>query len=502
MATKIQLSDGDPVGQKLLELIPIKANELGWYSEDSSLSEYVVMMFSSPKSEDEIVKELTSELLQPEDRGAPEFAHWLFTTIPELRGESNGGSISTQPIAQTEMQQTPGGEMDVDSAPSDNIPTGPKSMRNSSRPRRNNNMLGQISKHMDRTNDSVLHRVRNSKGSERVNSHSREPPKGPRGQQATRLPRGPAGRPTGPMGMSQMQGSPGMGMGMNMSPQQQMQMLQLYEQQALMMSQMLNAKNNPRQFAADAQLMGLEPQSTHSRSLFDRVDSRQKWNKRPGHKGPSVPASALNPNVMTDTSNEPSSSMEVEASQPDPTLPPSETTCRFNLKCTNADCGYAHQSPSAPPGVPIDVHDKCTFGAACLNFKCVASHPSPAQKLVHKAEMDCKYFPNCTNPGCPFKHPAMPLCRFGGDCSKEGCKFTHLQTKCRFKPCKNANCPYKHDEGQRGTFTDKVWVADEVKGGHVSERKFVDEEKEEELIIPGSSSSDAGASLTAGMEVH
>lgn len=66
----------------------------------------------------------------------------------------------------------------------------------------------------------------------------------------------------------------------------------------------------------------------------------------------------------------------------------------------------------------------------------------------------------------------------------EGCKYTHLQTMCRFKPCTNRFCPYKHEEGQRGTFQDKVWTADGSKD-HVSERKFVDPSAPEELLVPG-----------------
>jgi len=60
--------------------------------------------------------------------------------------------------------------------------------------------------------------------------------------------------------------------------------------------------------------------------------------------------------------------------------------------------------------------------------------------------------------------------------------FTHLKQKCKFHPCKNPVCPYQHDEGQRAVFEDKKWE----KEGHVSERKFVvGEHEEEEVILPG-----------------
>lgn len=183
-----------------------------------------------------------------------------------------------------------------------------------------------------------------------------------------------------------------------------------------------------------------------------------------------------------------SSSMEVESSQNHPKEPSPDTICRFNLKCTKQDCPFAHSSPEAPPGTTIDVSDRCPFGAACKNRKCVGRHPSPAQKLGYQTQQECKFFPNCTNPSCPFRHPSttMPMCKYGADCKLEGCKFIHNKTMCKFNPCTNPNCVYKHAEGQsRGKFHDKVWVAEGGEQGHVSDRKFVDDEMvDEELVVP------------------
>ena len=58
----------------------------------------------------------------------------------------------------------------------------------------------------------------------------------------------------------------------------------------------------------------------------------------------------------------------------------------------------------------------------------------------------------------------------------------------------NARCPYKHVEGQRGSYADKVWTADgteKIEDEHVSERKFVVDEGEEELIRPDASGAPA-----------
>jgi nuclear polyadenylated RNA-binding protein NAB2 len=79
----------------------------------------------------------------------------------------------------------------------------------------------------------------------------------------------------------------------------------------------------------------------------------------------------------------------------------------------------------------------------------------------------------------------MPICRNGADCVTPNCKFTHVTTLCKFNPCLNPICTFKHVEGQkRGKFEDKVWVAD-GNAEHVSERKFVNDNDKEELIIPG-----------------
>lgn len=228
---------------------------------------------------------------------------------------------------------------------------------------------------------------------------------------------------------------------------------------------------------------------------------------RPLHERMQHPNRSQNNNFQKRHEHQPQSqndnSMDVEMNSSDKvdSLSP-DTTCRFNLSCTNKDCKFAHQSPAAPPGTAIDVADVCTFGAACKNRKCVGRHPSPAQKIAHQTTQDCIYFPNCKNTNCPFRHPTMPLCRNGADCTTPDCKFTHVKTMCKFNPCLNPTCAFKHEEGQkRGKFDDKVWVADGTKE-HVSERKFVDEDGNEELILPGgAASADTGAGRSGDAEV-
>ena len=363
-------------------------------------------------------------------------------------------------------------------------------------------MMNQLSKAMDRSGDTALHRVRTQQGTERINMHNRQPPRGPRNdpprypqmQSNGRLMGGPSGGianggAAGPM--------------MQMTPQQQMQLMAMFEEQARMMAQIMPPQQQ-QTFMSGMEHPAINPAFQNSgqpagRSLFERIESNPRrlngfgsqpndgssYSNQKPHLASEADLNVGNGNI--------SSSMEVENSQI--AEPSPDTVCKFNLKCTKKDCPYAHQSPAAPPGTAVDVNDVCPFGAACKNKKCVGRHPSPFQRVAHASEQDCKFFPNCTNASCPFRHPTMPMCKYGADCSREGCKFTHVKIMCKFNPCLNPDCPYKHAEGQkRGKFGDKVWTADQEKE-HVSERKFVDSEMgEEELIVPETKAEDQGMS--------
>lgn len=348
---------------------------------------------------------------------------------------------------------------------------------------RGKRIMGQISRAMDRTHDSVLHRVRGTSGNERINTHARNPPTGPR-MGAGRLPRGSNARQASIQhGLATMQGltptTPGMngpmgGMGAwGMMPNQPPSadvMAMLHQQQQLLsqMQQMMNqngSKNGGR-----------------GRPLYERSQHPNQRGNNRGRGGHHQNGhSHASDNANNDATEGDDSEMSgVKREPPNP----EETVCRFNLTCNNKDCKFAHQSPAAPRGITVDVKDVCTFGAACKNFKCVARHPSPATRAAHQSELDCKFWPNCQNPHCPFKHPSKPPCRNGGDCKTPGCEFYHTTVMCKFRPCTNRFCTFKHEDGQRGTFPDKVWTADGTKE-HVSERKFADDKAAEEQVIPG-----------------
>lgn len=542
MAVEVTLNT--PLAEALSNVVQPKLSEVGWSTgglDDSALGEYIILMLVNGKTQEQIAAELSNDLLNlgPEDTGATDFAKWLFEQVNILNGQLNGHSAPQTSQAQQgqaipsyideaslsrggNRQANDGGSTDAEMGEAmdggqngimyaslirdlvihkplteANRPTGPKSMRNPSR-NGNRRMIGQIAKAMDRSTDAVLHRVRSQQGTERINMHTRPPPKGPRTDQ-NRIPRAqPNGRPVGmPNGSIPKGGAAGPLI--QMTPQQQMQLMSMYEEQARMMQQLFSPQQ-PQMFMPainpNFDNSGASPRQQPGRSLFDRVESKPQQQNGHLHKGAQFNGGNFQSQAPTTNTDNPSnyangdisSSMEVESSQGHPPESASETICRFNLTCTKKDCPYAHQSPEAPPGTTIDVTDECPFGAACKNRKCVGRHPSPAQKIVHQSEQDCRFFPHCTNPACPFRHPtAMPPCRFGADCKNEGCKFTHVKTMCRFNPCLNPQCPFKHAEGQkRGVFGDKVWrVADDSEDkGHVSERKFVDEMGEEELVVP------------------
>ncbi|KAI1213777.1 uncharacterized protein F4807DRAFT_409019 [Annulohypoxylon truncatum] len=482
-----------PLADALNMAIQPKLVEVGWASggaDDGALSEYIILMLVNKKTQDQIAAELAGDLLSlgPDDPGARDFAKWLFDEIETLNAQLNGGSgqlgnangdatQNAMPSADQDADMT----MSVD-GPELNAPTGPRSMRNgAARGGREKRMLGQMTKAMDRSHDNVLHRVR-ANGNERINTH-RTPPTGPRGgfgRGNTRMPNNRAAGFAAHLNQAvgnmspQMHGPPPAMNGMNdmswMMPGAQDQLFQMIQQQNQMMQQMQQQLNQQNQNA------GGRP---HGRSLFDRVQS-PRGGRRGGHANGHRPHQ-----VDSASSNGATGDEDIDMAQAKRDPPNPETTvCKYNLSCTNRECKFAHQSPAAPPNTTVDISDVCTYGAACKNRKCVGRHPSPATKRAHQNEQECKFFPNCANMNCPFKHPDMPPCRNGGDCAVEGCKFTHLQTMCKYSPCTNRFCPYKHEEGQRGTFQDKVWTAGGA-GGHVSERKFVDGDGLEELIVPG-----------------
>ncbi|KAL2870963.1 mRNA-binding protein NAB2 [Aspergillus lucknowensis] len=484
---------GTPLADALSNAIQPKLVEMGWSSDssDSALTEYVILMLVNGKTQEQIASELSNDLLGlgEGDTQALDFSRWLFEQVESLNKQINGQTAPTstegaptqaipsfndQGTITPQPQGLEGGAQNYDmnmgdaGSTGDGIPTGPKSMRNGRQAGRGR-MLNQINRNLER-GDSGLHRIRDQTGGGRINSHGRGPSKGRFNQNGNGRTYG--GRQMGGMGMGNNPMPGAAGNLMNMNPNDQMHLMSLLEEQARMMSQLMPGFVPP---AINPAFQQTGPQ----RSLSDRVERPR--GRHHGAFGDRAQPSDLR-NIDADMDTSPDQATQDGAQDENNT----DNVCHFNLRCTRKDCPFAHQSPAAPEGTPVDVSDPCSYGAACKNRKCTARHPSPAVKSAHQAEELCRFFPHCTNPHCHFKHPSMPLCRNGADCSTPGCKFTHLQTPCKFTPCLNPTCPYKHAEGQRGGFSDKVWTPDSAQERkHVSERKFVnDEEAPEELIKP------------------
>ncbi|KAF4448592.1 hypothetical protein F53441_8011 [Fusarium austroafricanum] len=470
----VEVSLNTPLAEALNAAIQPKLVEVGWGTggaDDSALAEYIILMLVNGKSQDEIAAELSGDLLGlgSDDPSTRNFSQWLFEQIEALNAQINGGGDAEPGSNQDAITE---GEMDTDMNAGDvselNAPTGPRSMRNGNqRGGRDKRMFGQMNKAMDRAGDSALHRVRGQTGSERINTHGRTPPTGPR------TGRGGMGRNNNrtanlQAGLANMAGGGPQAQWMMQGGQpNQAELVAILEQQNQMMfqlsQQLMNNGGNQG---------GYGQQRRGGKSLFDRTQTPGRGNYRKG----------FNDRQGSNNAGGEGESEDVDMSGEKREPPnPDETVCKYNLRCTNKDCKFAHQSPAAPPGSSVDVNDNCSFGAACKNRKCVARHPSPAARLAHQSEQDCKFFPNCQNPQCPFKHPSMPLCRNGAGCTNNDCKFTHVKTKCKFNPCLNPNCAFAHEEGQQGGFKDKVWTAGESTE-HPSERKFVDDQAPEELV--------------------
>ncbi|KAL4810881.1 hypothetical protein BDV18DRAFT_155491 [Aspergillus unguis] len=475
---------GTPLAEALSNAIQPKLVEMGWSSDssDSALTEYVILMLVNGKTQEQIASELSNDLLGlgEGDTQALDFSRWLFEQVEAFNQQINGQNAPPSnenpqaiPSFNDQETSTPQGfengpqsfDTNMDTGfGEDGIPTGPKSMRSGRQDNRGGRgrMLNQINRNMDRA-DSGLHRIRDQTGGGRINSHGR----GGRGGRFNQGGNGRFGGRQMSMGNNQMAGNM-----MNMNPNDQMHLMSLLEEQARMMAQFMPGFVSP----------AINPafqQSGSGRSLSDRVE-------RPGRGRGGFGGRSRNAESRPDTDMDMGTDQPTQNGGQDENN--TDSPCHFNLRCTRKDCPFAHQSPAAPEGTPIDVSDPCSFGAACKNRKCTGRHPSPAVKSAHQAEEMCRFFPNCTNPHCHFKHPSMPLCRNGADCTAADCKFTHLQVACKFNPCLNPTCPYKHAEGQRGAFPDKVWTADGAQTkARTSERKFVnDEDAPEELIKPAS----------------
>jgi hypothetical protein len=511
----IEVAVGSQLGEALQTVVLPKLVELGWSTgmQDDTLSEYIILMLANGKTQDQIATELSQDLLDssPDDAAPLEFAKWLFEQVHQLSAQHNITASSSAPsagvpgISQADMVSggdeemgngTDGGEMYVSGSARIHAqfltnyysPTGPKAMRNGPKQGRDKRMLGQLAKNLDRTGDAALHRIRGAAGAGRINSHSREPPKGPRQAHVQNLNRGLAagnGRPMQPIpglmgpNMAQMQNGgqfqqPGMygTMSGNLQQDTMQQMMQMMEAQAAMLAQM--TANG----AAPFQPPQGRFQNHNGRPLSERVEKRGRQHHDRNQQ-------TQNGQGQQDTTMGEEGEAKEGGSENHEPKDPKEIMCRWNLRCTKPDCEYAHQSPVSLGGIAVDTSMECPHGVACKNTRCTGRHPSPAKKRDYQAKTPCSFGPNCQRPDCPFSHPTVPACKNGADCDAAGCQYWHNSVMCKFPACTNPRCPYKHEPGQKkGPFKNATLILNGGEKGHVSERKFVADEATEELITP------------------
>ncbi|KAK5705364.1 oxygen-dependent protoporphyrinogen oxidase [Elasticomyces elasticus] len=556
------LEAGSPLATAIQSAAQAKLIENGWAPEesDTTLSEYVTMMLVNGKDEQGVRSELGGELLGvgEEDEMVAAFVGWLFGEAQRLSAAASGGgdegmgmdSGEGAPVTTTMMEapqsEAAGDESMGDAGAVDGAPSGPKAMRDPTQqsPTRSNNnsnsqqtrggrgrggrMLGQLNRNMDRNSssqpDDPLRRIKGAaSGSGRIDGHANRQQNAPRGPRGGALANGVqramnGGRGGGRGGMGGGMGMNGMagmgGMDMNAMPQeQQAMMMQMMEMQANMMATMManggslpgspGLHNNQNGGGGG----GFPPRGGRGgRSMADRISGR-------GGRGGARNGAGTDGEGSV-------GGMDIDRPLEPEKKPLFDTMCKFNLKCLNPDCGFAHQSPAnTRPGISLDMSDTCSYGPACQNTKCLSRHPSPALRngggsaggyaggagfaAGGKAEVVCRFYPNCSaGAACPFKHPDTRPCRNGADCSVEGCTFAHSSIACRYNPCVRAECPYKHAAGQRrGAFSDKVWTADGadgsagIFGAEGKSERFAglagEGAGEEELILPGKQNGEA-----------
>ncbi|XP_068609601.1 zinc finger CCCH domain-containing protein 14 isoform X3 [Brachionichthys hirsutus] len=116
--------------------------------------------------------------------------------------------------------------------------------------------------------------------------------------------------------------------------------------------------------------------------------------------------------------------------------------CKYWPVCKSGDdCLYHHPTaqcktfPSCKFGDKcIFVHPNCKYDARCTNADCPFTHVSrrsavgPPPRPVQPVQITsvCRFFPDCKNMDCPFYHPKP--CRFAALCKRAGCTFYHPNT--------------------------------------------------------------------------
>jgi hypothetical protein len=89
------MSDKSPLAQAIQAAVQPKLIENGWVAEDADteLSEYITLMVTNGKTQQQVVSEVGTELLGvgEDDPAVAELARWLFQQVAILNAQINGG---------------------------------------------------------------------------------------------------------------------------------------------------------------------------------------------------------------------------------------------------------------------------------------------------------------------------------------------------------------------------------------------------------------------------
>jgi nuclear polyadenylated RNA-binding protein NAB2 len=123
----VEITEGSPLAQELQRLVQPKLVELGWgSSDDSTLSEYVILMLINSRTQEQIASELSNDLLGlgPDDPDAADFSRWLFEQIANLTATKNSAQSDSAAAAPAQQDSN---AMDASGAPSQEMDMGDSS---------------------------------------------------------------------------------------------------------------------------------------------------------------------------------------------------------------------------------------------------------------------------------------------------------------------------------------------------------------------------------------
>lgn len=117
MTTEVQM--GTPLAEAIQSVVQPKLAEVGWStggSDDTALSEYIILMLVNGKTQEQIASELASDLLSlsPDDPAPRDFSRWLFEQVDALNAQINGvGSAQGAGQALPAQAADPQGSMEM-----------------------------------------------------------------------------------------------------------------------------------------------------------------------------------------------------------------------------------------------------------------------------------------------------------------------------------------------------------------------------------------------------